>query len=595
LLAVGSAAAVVGSVVSYFDEAVEMRRSLLEHGTTLARQAAWVFPDAVVPPGDIPLLESYVADLVATDQAVALAGVARADGTVLASAPTGAQPVFPDGTIAIEEPIVVERGGEKIGSFFLGLTTAPMERVLRERATRMFVQSSITCLLVGAVLWLVLRSVVVGPLRRLDAEAQRLARGELAAPLPDFGETELGRLGRTMDEMRRNLRESQESLAAQNKSLLELDCAKRQFLANMSHEMRTPMTSILGGIEQLAGVSLSAAEREVEMAAVQRNGEHLLELVDRLLDLAKLESGNLLIEKRPCAPGEILERLGTAMQPVAVAKGLQLRLDLTALRGVKALSDPLRLRQLVTFIVDNAVKFTVQGHVELTARLHGSGTQRHLQIVVADTGPGIPAEFGDGAVPFQQVDGSLTRRHGGSGLGLYMARQIANCLGGSVKLESELGRGTSVHINVPIEMAPAAPPAAASSKRAGRVLVVDDAADNQRLLKALLSRLGLTVELANNGRDAVDRMLASHAGEPFDLVLMDMQMPELDGLGAIRELRAHGFTLPIVSLTAHAMADDRDRCLAAGASGYETKPISLRRLTELVARFVGDRAPAASR
>ncbi|HZN42081.1 MAG TPA: ATP-binding protein [Planctomycetota bacterium] len=587
LAAAGMTAAIV-CVINYREAEREIREQLFEHGRSVAMMKASFYPDAVVPPGQIRFLETDVENLVRNERDAVFAVVTRRDGTCLAAYPRGTYPHLTETTILIDEPILVERGGEQLGTFHLGLSVLPRQAELRARTMQLLTRSSYGFLFVGVVLWWVLRVILVKPLRRLDAEAQRLGRGQLEQPLPGFGSTELGRLGSTLDVMRFNLRESYSALAEQNRRLLELDRLKSQFLANVSHEMRTPLTSVLGEAEQLADAVPSGTPGRATAETIQRNAARLLELVDRLLDLAKVESGTLLLDKRCCHPAEVIRSACEHYRAAATEKSLQLRVDVSALGDTAVITDPARLRQMVSNLVDNAVKFTDEGSVSVTARA-AFGKESHLSVVVQDSGAGIPPQLlAGGIAAFKQGDGSLTRRHGGSGLGLYMTQQIARSMGGDVLVSSDKRSGTRVEITIKVERVSAPDPAQTPvpTVSRARVLVVDDARDNQLLLKTILTKLGHTVEIADNGRVAVERMKASRGGEPFDLVLMDLQMPELDGIGAIRELRALGFDLPIVSLTAHALGDDRDRCLAAGASGYETKPVSKQRLSEVVAEHV---------
>jgi len=600
LFLVSCTLSVVASIYDYRVEEASAREWLLGLGRMVARQAAVACADGVASTDTA--LDGYVDDLVETESHVAFAEVRRTEGNkVLACNPRTRDTQYPpDSILQIEEPIRVERDGEQIGTFVLGLSLQPMQAKLREKSTRMLIRGSLGFLLVAALFWVALRALVMRPLHRLDEAALRLGRGELDQPLEELGSSELGRLSRTMDEMRRNLLSSHRSLAAQNQQLVELSRLKSQFLANMSHEMRTPLTSILGGVELLVEIAGNDVERRETAASVQRNGEQLLDLVDRLLDLAKLETGNLLVEARTCRPEAVVREAIARSAGLAASKGLELRADLAGIAARTATTDPARLRQLVTTVVGNAVKFTDRGSVEVRASLLPSATGHLLQVEVTDTGIGIPAEF----LPrmfesFSQADGSLTRRHGGSGLGLAIARRVAQQLGGDVVITSEVGRGTRVVITIAVtgvaEAAVVAPVPAPSVKTApvpaaaalrGRVLVVDDAPDNQRLLKAILTKAGVTVDLAANGREAVEAVQKTVGGAAFDLVLMDLQMPELDGVSAIRQLREQGFALPIVALTAHALAEDRERCLAAGATGYETKPIARQKLLDVVSRHL---------
>lgn len=584
LLAFSCVLSLVASYYDYRTEQVAARDSLLATGHSLARLAALACPELVTVT-DSPTLEDICDDLVLGERCVAFAAVIRADGKQLACNPRFGIPNDPM-TVEIREPIRIERDGEKIGTFVLGLSLRPMQKALRAKTTALLLRASLGFLLVAMLFWIALRAFVLVPLRRLDGAAHRLGHGVLEEPIPTLGATELGRLGATMDVMRTNLLANQRRLATQNQQLLELNRLKTQFLANVSHEMRTPLTSILGGVEALVGEEASHGERRDAAQAMQRNGDLLLDLVNRVLDLAKLESGSLIVEEGACSPAKVVAEVCARNADAARGKGLTIRCDTTQIGDRLVTTDPGRLRQVVAALVGNAVKFTESGSIDLRVELSRSDDKHLLRVEVRDTGIGIePAFLPHLFESFTQADGSLTRRHGGSGLGLAIAQRLARLLGGGIEVTSEVGRGTVVVATIvvqPIVEAPtpkpAQPPAAALS---GKVLVVDDAPDNQRLLKAIMTKAGLHVDLADNGRIGVEAVQG--AKEPYSLVIMDLQMPVLDGISAIRELRGLGYTLPIVALTAHAVAEDRDRCLAAGATQYETKPITKKHLLEVVA------------
>tara|TARA_R110002072_G_scaffold217365_1_gene374958 strand:- start:22661 stop:24547 length:1887 start_codon:yes stop_codon:yes gene_type:complete len=583
--------AVTSSYYSHSHEEQAIRADLLARGRSLANQASLVCPDSVIM-SDWVMLSQYVEELVRGERVAAFAAVERSDGTVVASYP--ADVTLQDSTdiLLVSVPILVERAGAQLGTFHLGLSLIPARAALRDRIYSMLWQTSLGFLFAGLILWLVLRTIVVRPIARLDAAAQRLGEGSLQSRIPDFGQTELGRLGRTLEVMRHNLNESHASLEAKNQRLLELGQIKNQFLANVSHEMRTPLTTILGRIELLTDSSIGEEERAASLAAMERNGHKLFELVDQLLDLAKLESGELLIDTRPCEARRTVHNACDRWREQAAGKGLQLEVDTTGLGDHRVTTDPVRIQQVLGCILDNAIKFSSRGTIGVDATLLAGEPQR-LQIIITDHGEGFdPTSFLQAASAFQQADGSLTRRHGGLGIGLFLAQQITRRLGGDIAIDSAIGKGATVTITVEAPEAVTNKPAPVANKICvkGRVLVVDDAPDNQRLLRAILTRFGLTVELAENGRVAIERMQASLSDEPFDFVLMDLQMPEVDGITAIRELRSLGFQLPIVSLTANALDYDRERCMSAGATGYETKPITRQRLGELVTLHV----PASS-
>ncbi|MFY9340866.1 MAG: response regulator, partial [Planctomycetota bacterium] len=586
LLVVTGLAAVIEGIVDWRSTETSMREDLETRGGGLARSVARYLREMLVPPYPTTDIEDFIDDLMAKDGPVFVA-VVRGDGVAIATSPRGVDPTHEDDQVLVIHEAVVPPGSKlALAHVHLGMSLAKMREKLRDRIERLLLRSAISALLVGLAIWLVLRRVVVQPLRHLDQEAQRLASGDLATPLHDYGQTEIGRLGRTLDEMRTNLAQSHAAIADQNKRLVELDRLKSQFLANMSHEMRTPLTSILGESEMLGEVLAMHEEGAVATRAIHRNGVRLLELVDRMLDLAKVESGNLLVSKQPCRPAEAIVQACERFEAEAHRKGLRLLVDVTGLQGVAVLTDPSRLQQMVASIVGNAVKFTAAGSVTVTGSLQTAAKRQTLSIVVADTGIGMPKAFlAGGIAAFKQQDESMTRRHEGLGLGLYVTQQIAKSLNGELTVTSEPGRGTTAEIRIKVEpwfQSPEPAAGAPAAKPKARVLVVDDARDNQHLLKAMLQKLGHTVELADNGRVGVDTVKAARPGAQFDLVLMDLQMPELDGFGAIQELRGLGYTMPIVALTAHALADDRERCFLAGATAYETKPITRQRLADVV-------------
>jgi signal transduction histidine kinase/ActR/RegA family two-component response regulator len=589
LLAFSCVLSLVASYYDYRTEQTSARDSLLATGRSLARLAALACPELVTV-FDTPTLEDICDDLVLGERCVAYAAVIRADGKQLACNPRFGIPNDPM-TVEIREPIRIERDGEKIGTFVVGLSLRPMQKALRAKTTGLLLRASIGFLLVAMLFWIALRAFVLVPLRRLDGVAQRLGHGELEEPIPALGATELGRLGATMDVMRTNLLANQQRLATQNQQLLELNRLKTQFLANVSHEMRTPLTSILGGVEALVGDQVSSDERLVAADSMQRNGEMLLDLVNGVLDLAKLESGSLIIDLGTCRADLVVADVCRRYSADALCKGLLMRCnaDSGALQPVT--TDAARLRQVVSALVGNAVKFTESGSIDVRTSLEEVGDGLLLRVEVQDTGIGIAAEF----VPhlfesFSQADGSLTRRHVGSGLGLAIAHRLTQLLGGRIEVTSEIGRGTCVVATFAVERVAAAAPQPApvvvpAPSLQGKVLVVDDAPDNQRLLRAIMTKAGLQVDLADNGRLGVEAVQRAQS-KPYSLVIMDLQMPVLDGISAIRELREQGYTVPIVALTAHAVAEDRERCMAAGATQYETKPITRKHLLEVVAAHI---------
>ena len=390
--------------------------------------------------------------------------------------------------------------------------------------------------------------------------------------------------------------------------------AKSQFLANISHEIRTPMTAIMGYADLLLDPGMSEADRLAAMSTIKRAGEHLLSIVNDLLDLSKLEAERLAVEYIEVSPLALVAEVESLMRPRAEGKGVRLATEFVGPMPRTITSDPLRLRQILLNLVGNAIKFTEVGSVSIVARMAASVVDRAplFAVEVRDTGIGMsPDQMERLFLPFVQADASTTRQFGGTGLGLMISRRLAWLLGGEISVTSEPGVGSSFLLMVSagdldgVEFI--AEPGAVAARRfelppetapptalRGRILLVEDGPDNQRLIAFHLRRAGATVEIASSGREAVERALESDRdADPYDLILMDMQMPEMDGYEATSTLRRAGYRVPIVALTANAMAQDREKCLLAGCDDFATKPIEAIRLVQLCARYTGAARAAA--
>ncbi|MEZ6244015.1 MAG: ATP-binding protein [Phycisphaerales bacterium] len=380
--------------------------------------------------------------------------------------------------------------------------------------------------------------------------------------------------------------------------------AKSQFLANMSHELRTPLTAIIGYAETLDDdEEHDPLERKQALETVNRNAKHLLGVINDILDLSKIESGRVDLERIACAPASVIEEVASMSRPRATAKNLEFTTAVDYPIPKSITSDPLRLRQILLNLVSNAVKFTETGSVSLRARFDASGSDSGVFVVeVRDTGIGMSRKQLDIVFrPFAQADSSVSRRFGGTGLGLSIAGELARLMGGRIEAASEPDRGSVFTFSLDVqeaglEMIESAEEVtyvreshkAPLPRLDGSVLLVEDGPDNQRLISYLLGRAGARVELASNGKAGSDLALERLGeGRPFDLVLMDMQMPVLDGYAATHRLRSRGYKGVVIALTAHAMSDDRQRCLAAGCDDYLAKPVDRRRLIETCAEWLG--------
>jgi PAS domain S-box-containing protein len=402
--------------------------------------------------------------------------------------------------------------------------------------------------------------------------------------------------------------EREEALRQAQERAEEASRSKSAFLANMSHEIRTPLTAILGftGLLRDEATRDGATPEQLQsMETVQRAGEHLLSVINDILDISKIEAGKLAIESVPAPLPAILLDVESLMRARASVRGVGLETRLLTPVPDRILTDPTRLRQILMNLVGNAAKFTERGRILVEASIEDTQQGELLVIAIEDTGPGMTeAQAAQLFQPFTQADSSVTRRYGGTGLGLTICRRLAHLMGGDVELVQTCpGRGSRFELRLPLqepadvtridsltsgEAVHAALPAPAGTiVLRGRILLAEDGDDNQRLISLLLRAAGAEVTVAPNGRVALEMLeWASSGGAPFDLLLTDMQMPEMDGYTLARTLRAGGATIPIVALTAHAMADDRARCLEAGCDDYATKPIDRRGLIATCARWM---------
>ena len=396
-------------------------------------------------------------------------------------------------------------------------------------------------------------------------------------------------------------------LAQARRAAETANAAKSEFLANMSHEIRTPMTAILGFTEQLKDPALTPSDRDNHLAVIVRNGRNLLRLINDILDLSKIDSGNFAIEKSQCSAASVVADVAGMMYARADSKGILLSVEYTGQFPATILTDPVRLRQVLVNLVGNAVKFTERGEVRIVVTFLPAqqGCKPAVRFDVIDTGIGVPQEKLDMLFdPFIQADASTSRKYGGTGLGLAITRHIVELLDGELTVQSRLGYGSTFSVTVPAgslagvpmlqnpsdecleDRAPAIDQQAAGAESLDglRILLAEDGRDNQLLISTILRKAGAQVEIAGNGRVAVETA-STVDDRGFDVILMDMQMPEMDGYQAATACRRNGLSCPIIALTAHAMPGDREKCISAGCTDYCIKPIDQLQLITMIARL----------
>ncbi len=415
--------------------------------------------------------------------------------------------------------------------------------------------------------------------------------------------------------------------------------AKSHFLANMSHEIRTPMTAILGYADLMVDPTQGSSDRLECIQTIRRNSTHLLSIINDILDISKIEAGKMIVERIACSPVEIVADVASLMRGRALEKDLQFTVQYEGPIPASIQSDPTRLRQILLNLCGNAIKFTKAGEVRVVVRLdpgnqHSvisnqtqppsadsrSPTAPQLRFDVVDTGIGLtPEQQGKLFAPFTQADTSTTRLFGGTGLGLTISRRLAGMLGGDITIASELGKGSCFSVTIetgslesvrmldplheaglfttdaiascdtPQSAQTSAQPAVASLAGVN-ILLAEDGPDNQRLISFHLRKAGAIVTIAENGRIACELVLNASGNQSsqaaqFDVILMDMQMPEMDGYSATAHLRNKGYAGSIIALTAHAMEGDREKCIRAGCDDYATKPIDRNALLNVIAKW----------
>ncbi len=604
-----NAGATGSAIARMLDDQLDQYRPLVRSAVTTA-----------LVKGDIASLKSQIDESV-RPRGVASITVFGVNGEVLAHAGTSSYSVGMGGTNPKESKHLesLTFNGQPLGTLKF-VISSELRDELRAAARSRYLGVALGILGSSAVLLAWLAGRMSAPLRRLNLASQAIRDGRFAVELQPRAGDEIGQLGVNFAYMAKALHEQLGQLRANEFAVSKLleeavrreqaigramsqaqaaSLAKSEFLAKMSHEIRTPMNGVLGMLDVLQQSRLDDDQRECA-AIAQRSGQSLLEILNQVLDMSKIESGRLVVEHEPVGLPRLLDASFSLFASLAHSKNLRAEYRIDPGLPRKTMGDATKLRQVISNLLANAVKFTHQGHVSMNAWLDDRDPEApQVCISVSDSGIGMtPEQLSRVFAPFTQADDSTTRRYGGTGLGLSISLELAQAMGGSLLATSDLGLGSTFTLRLPhsapqfasVDSMPA--PLEAQSPLQGHVLVAEDNATNQILMRKILTNLGLSCDMAANGQEAIDM---AQTGQ-YDLLLLDCQMPVLDGYQAARRWRAIEAKmaadntlvrrLPIVAISADAMPMQRTAALDAGMDDHLPKPVTIAKVRDALTRWL---------